>query len=111
MGVAAKLAPKNDEVACADVFAQASHVYAFRDFRSRTKRYLTSALTTRSQASASLSKVVISMSETMLCWPQKSSISCVCGIPPMAEPATLLRPMATENAATAMGESGMPTVQ
>ena len=50
--------------------------------------------------SAILSKLVISMSETMSCFPQKSSISCVSGMPPIADPVTCFRPDDSADAPT-----------
>src|SRR5690606_38134585 len=47
----------------------------FNDFISITNRYFTSALMMRSYAWLMFCMVIISMSDTILCSPQKSSIS------------------------------------
>jgi hypothetical protein len=49
---------------------------------------------------------IISMSHVMLCWPQKSSISCVSGRPPMSEPEKERRRKISGNAATGSGFLG-----
>ncbi len=51
-----------------------------------------------------------STSETILCVPQKSSISWVSAMPPIAEPARRLLPQMSEKAATDAGSVGMPTI-
>jgi hypothetical protein len=52
---------------------------------------------------------IISMSLVMLCWPQKSSISCVSGRPPMSEPERSGGRKISGKAATGSGFSGAPT--
>ena len=50
-----------------------------------------------------------STSAVMLCAPQKSSISWVSAMPPMAEPARLRHPMIRPKAETPRGFAGAPT--
>ena len=52
---------------------------------------------------------IISISEVMLCSPQKSSISCVSLIPPINEPASWRRRKISGKAATGAGSGGAPT--
>jgi hypothetical protein len=52
---------------------------------------------------------IISMSLVMLCCPQKSSISCVSGRPPISEPENDRRRKISGKAATGSGFSGAPT--
>ena len=49
------------------------------------------------------------MSEVIPCFAQKSSISCVSGMPPISEPASALLPPITENACRGTGSEGTPT--
>ncbi|TQM30176.1 hypothetical protein FB390_1795 [Nocardia bhagyanarayanae] len=56
-----------------------------------TNRYRTSLATTRSYALSISSAEINSISAPMPCWAQKSSISCVCAMPPIMEPASDLR--------------------
>jgi len=57
-----------------------------------TKRYLTSFLARRSQASLMLSVFTSSMSQVKLCLPHTSSISCVSFVDPVMLPLTDLLP-------------------
>jgi hypothetical protein len=50
-----------------------------------------------------------STSETIFFSAQKSSISCVSAMPPMSEPARLLRPGMSEKAWTGVGAGGTPS--
>ena len=47
-----------------------------------------------------------STSAVMLCWPQKSSISCVSAMPPMGEPEKLRRPKMRPKTETGSGFVG-----
>lgn len=58
---------------------------------SMTNRYRTSLATTRSYALSISSAEINSISAPMPCWAQKSSISWVCAMPPIIEPASDLR--------------------
>ena len=55
------------------------------------KRYFTSDLSSLSYASLTFWIGMTSTSAVMLCWPQKSSISWVSGMPPMGDPEKLRR--------------------
>ena len=70
---------------------------------SMEKRYFTSDLSSRSYASLTFWIGITSTSAVMLFAPQKSSISCVSGMPPMLEPEKLRRPTIRPNAETREG--------
>ena len=72
-------------------------------------RYFTSAFSNRSYASLTFWIGITSTSEVMLCFPQKSSISCVSAIPPISEPDRLRRAKIRLNDDTGIGFSGAPT--
>src|SRR5881397_2703163 len=76
---------------------------------SMTNRYRTSCFSSRSHASLIFCIGMSSMSDTIPCAAQKSSISCVSAIPPMAEPAKFRRGSSRLNAVTGRGCSGAPT--
>jgi len=76
---------------------------------SMEKRYFTSDLSSRSQASMSFWMGMTSTSAVMLCAPQKLSISWVSGMPPMNEPERLRRPSRRPKAETVRGFTGAPT--
>ena len=73
------------------------------------KRYLTSDLSSLSQASLTFWIGMTSTSAVTLGCLQQSSISWVSGIPPIGEPERLRRPMIGSNAETGRGLFGAPT--
>src|SRR5207248_6686740 len=73
------------------------------------KRYFTSDLSSRSYASLTFWMGMTSTLAVMLWTPQKSSISCVSAMPPMAEPEKLRRRAMRLKAATQSGFAGAPT--
>src|ERR1700704_3610772 len=100
----------NRECQLAMLLLLRAFVYSdLREAISIEKRYLTSDLSSRSEASLTFWMGMTSTSAVMLCAPQKSSISWVSAMPPMAEPERLRRPMIRANAATLRGLSGAPT--
>ena len=74
-----------------------------------TKRYLTSLFSIRSYALLISFISISSISETILCSAQKSSISWVSAIPPIKEPARLFLPMIKPKPGNSDGVAGAPT--
>src|SRR5206468_2554799 len=80
-----------------------------REAMSIENRYFTSDLSNLSYASLTFWMGITSTSAVMLWAPQKSSISCVSGMPPIIEPEKLRRRAIRLNAGTARGSAGAPT--
>ena len=80
---------------------------------SRTKRYFTSDFNVRSNAVLIESAVagIFSISDVMLCLPQKSSISCVSFMPPIRLPVTTGRLKSRAMALISSGFGGAPTLE